>query len=303
MKFNFVKNRKIYFSISIAIVVITVACALILGVNMDIEFKGGTIITYSYEGDIDKAGFESAVEGIVGNVSIQESNNIATGAKNLVVTLANNKGITPETMDKINSAVEDAYSVKYVESSTVDPTIGSEMLIKSLVAIAIASAFMILYIGLRFRKIGGWSAGVCAVIALINDLFIVFATFVLFNIPIDTNFMAVILTILGYSVNDTIVIYDRIRENKKDFGAQLGIVDLVNTSLNQCLRRTILTTLTTVMALISVCVFSIIFNVSSILTFAFPMMIGMIHGVYSSIAIAPQLWVLWQQRKEAKKAA
>ena len=301
MKFDFIKNRKIYFIISVAIIVVTLACSFIFGVNLDIEFKGGTIITYSYEGNVDKAAFESAVENIVGNVSVSESNSIATGATNLVVTLADNKGITPEVMEQINAAVEETYSVKYVESSTVDPVIGTEMLFKSLVAVAVASVLMILFIGFRFRKIGGWSAGVCAVIALLNDIFVVFATFVIFGISIDTNFMAVVLTILGYSVNDTIVIYDRIRENRNTYGKEMGVVQLVNTSLNECLRRTILTTLTTVSALIVVCIVALVFNVNSILSFTFPMMIGMIHGVYSSIAVAPQLWVLWQERKEAKQ--
>ena len=301
MKFDFIKNRKIYFIISVSIIVVALACAFIFGVNLDIEFKGGTIVTYSYEGDVDKSAFEAAIEDIVGNVSVNESNSIATGATNLVVTLASNEGITPETMEKINTAVEEPFSVKYVESSTVDPTIGGEMLLKSLIAVAIASALMIVFIGFRFRKIGGWSAGVCAVIALLNDIFVVFATFVIFGISIDTNFMAVVLTILGYSVNDTIVIYDRVRENKSILGANTPVAELVNTSLNECLRRTILTTLTTVSALVVVCVIAVVFNVNSILSFAFPMMIGMIHGVYSSIGVAPQLWVLWQQRKEAKK--
>ena len=302
MKFDFIKNRKIYFIISVSIIVVALACAFIFGVNLDIEFKGGTIITYSYEGDIDKSAFETAIENVVGNVSVNESNSIATGATNLVVTLASNEGITPETMEKINAAVEEPFSVKYVESSTVDPTIGGEMLLKSLIAVAIASALMIVFIGFRFRKIGGWSAGVCAVIALLNDIFVVFATFVIFGISIDTNFMAVVLTILGYSVNDTIVIYDRVRENKSLLGANTPVAELVNTSLNECLRRTILTTLTTVSALVVVCIIAVVFNVTSILSFAFPMMIGMIHGVYSSIGVAPQLWVLWQQKKEAKKA-
>ncbi len=300
MKFDFIKNRKIYFIISIAIIVVTLACSFIFGVNLDIEFKGGTIITYSYEGNVDKAGFEAAIENIVGNVSVSESNSIATGATNLVVTLSDNKGITPETMEQINAAVEETYSVKYVESSTVDPVIGTEMLLKSLVAVAVASLLMIVFIGIRFRKIGGWSAGVCAVIALLNDIFVVFATFVIFGISIDTNFMAVVLTILGYSVNDTIVIYDRIRENRNTYGKEMGVAQLVNTSLNECLRRTILTTLTTVSALVVVCVIAVIFNVTSILSFTFPMMIGMIHGVYSSVAVAPQLWVLWQERKSKK---
>ena len=300
MKFDFIKNRKIYFIISIAIIVVTLACCFIFGVNLDIEFKGGTIITYSYGGEVDKAGFEAAIENIVGNVSVSESNSIATGATNLVVTLSDNKGITPEIMEQINAAVEETYSVKYVESSTVDPVIGTEMLLKSLVAVAVASLLMIVFIGIRFRKIGGWSAGVCAVIALLNDIFVVFATFVIFGISIDTNFMAVVLTILGYSVNDTIVIYDRIRENKNTYGKEMGVKQLVNTSLNECLRRTILTTLTTVSALIVVCVVAVIFNVNSILSFTFPMMIGMIHGVYSSVAVAPQLWVLWQERKSKK---
>lgn len=300
MKFNFVKNRKYFFTFSIIGVIAALVLSFILPPNISIEFKGGTIITYSYENEVDQNAFEATVENIAGRATISESNSLATGAKNLVVSLASNDGITLEKLNEITEAVEKDYGVKYVESSTVNPTIGKELLIKSLIAVALAAVLMIVYIGWRFRKIGGWSAGICSVIALLNDILVIYLTFVIFRFSFDTNFIAVVLTILGYSVNDTIVIYDRIRENRKTMGAEVPIGELVNTSLNQCLGRTFNTTLTTVSSLLVICVVALIFNVSSILTFAFPMMIGMIHGVYSSLCIAPQLWVLWCERKKSK---
>lgn len=300
MKFNFVKNRKYFFTFSIIGVIAALVLSFILPPNISIEFKGGTIITYSYENEVDQNAFKATVENIAGRATVSESNSLATGAKNLVVSLASNDGITLEKLNEITEAVEKDYGVKYVESSTVNPTIGKELLIKSLIAVALAAVLMIVYIGWRFRKIGGWSAGICSVIALLNDILVIYLTFVIFRFNFDTNFIAVVLTILGYSVNDTIVIYDRIRENRKTMGAEVPIGELVNTSLNQCLGRTFNTTLTTVSSLLVICVVALIFNVSSILTFAFPMMIGMIHGVYSSLCIAPQLWVLWCERKKSK---
>ena len=172
-----------------------------------------------------------------------------------------------------------------------------------IVAVIFASVIMVVYIGFRYRKIGGASAGIVAVIALLHDILISFGIFVLLGFPINDNFIAVVLTILGYSINDTIVIYDRIRENKRTQGDKMPLGELVNMSSNQCMRRTGFTSLTTAMALLCICVVAVLMNVSSILTFAEPMMGGVISGLYSSVFLSGSLWTLWQEKKAAKAKA
>ena len=129
----------------------------------------------------------------------------------------------------------------------------------------------------------------------------VFATFVFLRLPIDANFMAVILTILGYSINNTIVLYDRVRENRKLYGKKLTINELVNASINQSLSRSVKTTITTAIAVLAMCVVALICGIESIVSFVFPMFIGLLAGAYSSIFIAGPLWTVWKNRAGAEK--
>ena len=140
-----------------------------------------------------------------------------------------------------------------------------------------------------------------AVLALLNDLMVVFGTFVLLRTPLDGNFIAAMLTILGYSINDTVVVYDRIRENRTLMEKKTSFEELVNHSVNQSARRTIITTVTTVMALGVMCIISKLYGLDSIFTFAFPLMMGMISGVYTSLCVSTSAWVLWSERKTGKK--
>jgi len=150
-----------------------------------------------------------------------------------------------------------------------------------------------------FKRISGWSAGVFAIVALLHDLIIVFGTFVLCGFELDANFVAVILTILGYSVNDTIVVYDRIRENQSLLPNTTPLPELVNISLSQTMRRTIRTSITTIAAMLIVTILATVNHVDSILRFSIPMTVGMISGCYSSLALAPTLWTAWKTREKA----
>ena len=203
---------------------------------------------------------------------------------------------------ELGAALESAFPYAKLEltsSSVVDPTIGTEFLAKSLVAIAFAAVLMLVYIGVRFRRISGWSAGLTAVVALLHDLMIVFFVFIWGGYSLNANFIAVCLTILGYSLNDTIVIYDRIRENKRILGDTVPIEDLVTKSINQSFSRSLMTSVTTCMAMLVVSVVAYLYNVQSILNFSVPMLFGMVSGFYSSTCIAPMLWTVWQKKKAA----
>lgn len=309
-KFDIVGRRKICFSISAALMVITILATLIFQVKLDIQFSGGTMVTYAFNGEINKDEFTSVVgEALAGkHLTVREQQDVVTGATNYIVTLAEKTGITPEQQ----IAVTDALTAKYptqnlavVSISNVDPTIGGDFLKKSLAAVTLAAILMIIYIAFRFRKMNGWSAGVIAVMALLHDLVIVFAVFVICRFPLNDSFIAVLLTILGYSINNTIIIYDRIRENKQLMPKKTSYGDLVNTSINQSMSRSINTTVSTALSMLVVCILSLVYGVESILTFSFPLLVGMLAGFFSSVFISGPLWGWWQERKLAapKKAA
>jgi preprotein translocase subunit SecF len=156
---------------------------------------------------------------------------------------------------------------------------------------------IIAYVWYSFRKMSGPSAGVMALIALFHDILIAFFVFVVLRIPINESLVAVILSILGFSINDTIVIYDRIRENERLTSGKMPLADLVDLSINQSLARSINTSLCTFGAVAVAYVFAAIYNIESIKDFTLPMMIGLISGSYSTICLAGPLWVMWKTRK------
>lgn len=300
--FNIVGNRKIYYIISSSIIILTLIFTFIFGAKIAIEFKGGTMLNYTYTGEIDEAKLESVASDTVGQeVSATKGESFKDKTKYFALSFASSEGLTAELQSKLTTTLQNQFStndLKLSLSNDVKPSIGKAFFRKCLVAIVFASIVLIVYISLRFKRISGLSAGVMAVLALFHDAFIVYATFVFFRIPIDANFMAVILTILGFSINDTIVIYDRIRENKKLFGKTVSSEELVNTSINQSLTRSINTSACTIMVMVVVSIVAVIYGVNSILSFSFPLILGMISGVYSTICLAGPLWVDWQNYKQ-----
>lgn len=300
--FDFLKNRKLVFIIASAIVAIAILVTAIFGLNIDIEFKGGSIATYSYEGNIDLDDIAASVKKATGfNAKLRISENNVTNKDNVVVSIA--EELSSEQQSKMTETLEKEFKdnkISLVESSSVNPMNGNSFFVKCLLAVLLAAALIVLYVAVRFRNIGGWSAGVTAVIALIFDLIVTYSVYAIFRIEIGGNFMAVMLTILGYSINNTIVVFDRIRENKENYGKKLSVVDNVNMSLNQSLQRAINTTLTTLMALAVVIVVCMIYGINSMFDFLFPMAVGLISGVFSSLLISPALWVTWQENLAKK---
>ena len=167
-------------------------------------------------------------------------------------------------------------------------------------AVVIAGALVTVYVGIRFRKIGGVSAAVTAFAALFLDVFSAFFACTIFNLQIDMNFMAVLLTILGYSLNDTIVIYDRIREDKSLYH-NMPTAELVNGAVNKVKTRTIVTTVTTFLAVTMIIIVAEVYGLTSLRSFAIPMAIGLISGCASSLFVSAPLWVIWKNYIESKK--
>ena len=305
---NFIGNRKKFYTFSCALLALVLVFCGVFGVKMDVEFKGGSMITLAYEGDADLNDLKSTISTELNKSSLTlQTGSDISGNQTLTVTLPGSDTLTTEELDSLLATLNEQYpdnAFVQNEVSNVDATIGKEFMLKSIVALVAACVLILLYVAYRFRRIGGLKAGSTAIVALLHDMLVVFGVFVILRIPLNGNFIAALLTILGYSINDTVVIYDRIRENSALYNKkQLSLAELVNLSINQSFARSLMTSITTCLALGVVCIISVIYRLDSIYSFAFPLLFGMVSGVYSTICIATPLWVDWKTKKKAAKQA
>ena len=304
---DFVGKRKIFVIISAAVIALTVIFSFVLGVNVDIRFKGGTIITYSYEGEVNTNDIKSTVEALgTPRATVTTGTSFTGSLKTIVVSFAADEKMDEDMLLNVSNELEKAYpdnKIENMDTTNVSASAGSQFLVSCVIAVAAAFVLLVIYIAFRFKKIGGWSAGIIAICCLLHDVVLTYAVYVFCGMSLDSNFMAVILTLLGYSINNTIIIYDRLRENRSKLGGKQSDRELVNLSINQTLSRSVITTATTVTAMISIAVVCTMMGVTSILSFAIPLAIGMLVGFYSSLCLAGPLWIWWQERKGKKKAA
>ena len=303
---NFVDNKKIFFGISIAIIVIGIICNFIFGTRLDIQFSGGATLRFSYTGEIDQDELYNYIQDkTTDKITTSFSTDLmGNSGNNVSVQFSGNDAIETEIQQNLEADLQAKYpdnNFECLESNSVDASMGFNFLLKCITAVAIASILMVLYVTIRFKKIGGLSAGVMALVALFHDVALIYFLYVIFQMPIDSNFMAVVLMIIGYSLNDTIVIYDRVREERRILGSKTDVGMVYNLSCTKSLKRTIMTSVTTLSAIVIVYIVAVFFNISSVQSFALPMMIGIISGCYSSICIAGPLWVMWQNHKKSKK--
>lgn len=306
MKFDFVGNRKIFFGISLTLIILAFVSFFVKGFEQDIEFKGGTIIEVELNSEVANSDIEALVKEVVVNEQprVQKSeqrddngNVIKSG-----VTISTS-ALEEDQKNLVINKIAEKYGIEDIDSKatfrTVKPTFGDEMKSRAIQATIWASIAIIIYIALGFKNIGGMSAAISAFMALAHDIIITIMAYSIFGLPLNTTFVAVILTILGYSVNDTVVIYDRIRENQ-NLHRKMPVDELINLSINQSLRRTIFTSVSVIVALALLFGFSIYFNVGSIQEFSLPLLVGMIAGTYSSICLSANIWSVWMMRKTKK---
>ncbi len=296
--FDFVANLKRALIISLCIMLVGVVCNVIFGTNLDISFKGGTQIRYSYETAPDMDKLTALAQEKLGKDASLNLDNVNNTD---VVSIQLPGEVTTEQKQALDDQLAKDFADNKLEifsSNTLSASMGTKFLLRCMLALGLAAVLLIVYVGFRFRNIGGIKAGVSALFALVHDLLIVYFTFVIFGIELNDNFVAVMLTILGYSLNDTIVIFDRIRTLRRRSDAPLE--DVVNDSLRHVLRRTIITTATTCVAILAVLVVALVMHVDSIISFALPMLLGAISGSYSSLFLSGPIWVKWMQK--GKKA-
>lgn len=302
MRIHFYKNRGIYFTISLCIILLGIVFTFINGIQLDIQFQGGSILKYTYTGEINGEEAGNLVQQTIGRpANCQLQSNQAKDEQKLIVSLADKKALTSQEQETISAALKEQYpeaELELSDSLSVEPFTGARFFRNGLIAIALSFALILVYVGFRFRNIGGFSAGLMAIIALIHDAFVVTTAFIIFKIPINDSYIAAILTIIGFSINDTIVIYDRIRENKKLMGAKVSAEELVDVSITQSMSRSINTNIAVLVSIAIVYIFAAVYDIESIKQFALPMLFGIVSGCYSTICIAGPLWTMYKNHRE-----
>lgn len=305
--FDFVKKTKVFAIISGAIVLVTVLFSFIQGPEIDIRFKGGTMVTYSYTGEVDTDDIAEAVKGVgAPNPNVTTGTSFVGDLNTIVISFVADDNMADDARTKMLSDITDTLQTMYpdseidnIDTTDVSASSGSRFVVNCVVAVAIAFVLLVIYIALRFKNIGGWSSGVIAIICLLHDVSIAYAVYLFSGMPLDANFMAVVLTLLGYSINNTIIIYDRLRENRARYGS-MDDRELVNLSINQTLSRSVITTVTAASSMVVVCIVCWLMGVTSIISFATPLAVGMGVGFYSSVCLAGPIWIWWTTRKSRK---
>lgn len=295
---DFVGKKYYWFALSAIIFIIGLVSFAINGFVMDVDFKGGTIIEVDMGAQFDSNQLASVAKSAIDkDVIIQKIGS----AKQQAAIKA--EPLTSEERDKLFEAVKKEYNLTdaaKMRVSDVQPLMGAEMRNKGFWASVLAVILILIYIAFRFRKVSGFAAGATSVVALIHDLFVMCTVYSLFGIPVNGSFVAAVLTILGYSINDTIIVYDRIRENQALY-KKMTFAELVNRSINQTLPRTLNTVVTVVVAVLCLYIASVYYAVQSIEEFTFPMLVGLASGSYSTIFIASPLWVAWKEAGAKKR--
>ncbi len=285
--FNIVQKKFIFIAISLVIIAAGLVAFFVKGFNQDIDFAGGTQIIIT--------GIKYDEKAITKSLEAIKGVDVSTVQKT-------DDGVLVKTMyldDNLKTSVEKAISeefkgAKVASAESISPTIGKELWKSAILSIIIAAVLMLLYITFRFEVLSGFAA----VIALIHDILIMMSFYVLFQIPVNTSFIAAILTILGYSINATIVIFDRIRENARLANSKKTVFsDVVNKSIFQTIPRSINTSLTTLFTLVVL----YIIGVTSIKEFALPLIVGIIAGTYSSVFISGPIWAMLKGDKNGAK--
>lgn len=283
---SIVKRYKLWFLISIIIILIGVGMFFYRGVNIGIDFVGGTTVSIEIGKEFNKEEIDQILSKYSKDATSKKVNETQLEIRS--------KEFTVDKVKEFFNELKEKYELEesaLLSQNEIGESVGKELTNRVLIAVFIATICMLIYIVIRFEIF----FGIAAIIALIHDVLITLSAYSIFFVPINSPFIAAILTIVGYSINDTIVIFDRIRENKKIHSGKSDefIADL---SLKQSFVRCINTSLTTIVIILSVYIF-----VPSVREFSFPILIGMISGTYSSLFIATPIWTLLNSRKSKKK--
>ncbi|OAT85743.1 protein translocase subunit SecF [Desulfotomaculum copahuensis] len=276
MSLHFIKVRKIWYAISIAVILPGLISLFLHGLNLGIDFKGGNILEVRFDQPVTADQVRKTVDGLhLGDNTIQQS-----GANDYIVRT---RHLTQDESDALLAALNKIHKATMMQNQSIGPSFGRELAMKAVWALLIAIVLKLIYIAFRFE----FKQGIAAIIALLHDTLVVLGIFSLFHLQVDSSFVAAILTTIGYSINDTIVIFDRIRENMRARKKGEALEDVVNVSLWQTLARSINTVLMVIFVLAAL----YFLGGSTIHDFVLALLVGVISGAYSSICNASPLWV------------
>lgn len=284
---DFLKYRWVVIIISLLVIVGGITYGILTGYKFDIDFKGGVTISADVNEEFNNTDIENIVMEITGiNPLVQKT----SGGNNSVSISI--EPIESEKIDEIVEALKAEYTnISEPSTRNIQPAYGKELLDSAILAVGVAVIVILLYVAIRFKTLGV-TAAITAVLALIHDVLVLIAVYGVIKFPINSTFVAVILTIVGYSINDTIVLYDKIRENKKKVNRSKDVRDTINLSISQTLGRTIITSVTTVVTVMVVYIFATINSQQVLREFSLPLIIGVLVGTYSSIFIASSSWYM-----------
>ncbi|MCL6634298.1 MAG: protein translocase subunit SecF [Peptococcaceae bacterium] len=276
MPFHFIKLRKIWYTISILVIIPGIISLFVQGLNLGIDFSGGSLLDLKFN---QPAGVEQVRE-VLGGFGLEGASIQRSGETDFIIRT---RELSEEENAKVVQALNERLGgVTVQRSERVGPVIGRELIMKALGALAVASVLMVIYITWRFE----FKQGIAAIIALLHDALVVLGVFSIFRLEVDSAFVAAILTIIGYSINDTIVIFDRIRENMLNRKKGEALEDVINASLWQTLARSINTVLTVIFVLVAL----LILGGATIHNLVLALLIGVSSGAYSSICNASPIW-------------
>ena len=289
--FSFIRHRKVFYIISAGIIIIGFAVTFVRGMNYGIDFTGGTMIQVDLHEQVAISEVEEAVKEYDLNPSI-----IYSGEGNEQVVIKTIEALDTDQRAEVVKTLEENFGITdedVLASEQFGPSVGDELKLNAVKAVAIASVGMLIYIIFRFKS---WKYGLSAIAGVVHDVLLVIAFYGIFGFTVNNPFIAAILTLVGYSINDTIVIFDRIRENTGLY-RKAGLEANIDNSINSTLNRTIMTSLTTLVVMIPLC----IMVSSSIREFIIPLMVGIIVGCYSSIFVcSPLYYDLCKSGEESK---
>lgn len=290
--FNFIKHRKIYYIISAAIIIIGLVFGLVGGMNYGIDFTGGTMIQVDMHKQVDMEDVEKAVEGLMEDPSV-----IYSGENNNEIVIKSIEALDNNQRAEVIEGLGDKFGITeddVLASEQFGPSVGDELKWNAVKAVVIASIGMLIYVIFRFKS---WQYGLSSIIGVLHDVLMVIAFYCIFGFTVNNPFIAAILTLVGYSINDTIVIFDRIRDNRT-LHKKESLEANIDNSINSTLNRTIMTSLTTFVVMVPLC----IMVSSSIREFIIPLMIGVFIGCYSSIFVcSPVLYDLTKEESKYEK--
>ncbi len=288
-KFHFIKNQKVTLAIIAVILLVGVVSFFVRGFNIDIDFSGGTEIKLNVGTEVTPEVCEKINDVIrnhelLGNDYVSSTAQSASNA-NMAIIRTGTAALTNEQtlalLDSLATEFPEA-NLNDKEINKIDPTIGASLTKTAILAVAVAVALMLIYIWIRFEL----KSGIAAVLCLSHDLFVMFAVYSLFQIPVGSTIIAALLTILGYSINATIIVFDRIRENKAKAEAGTPFSEVVNSGAHDTVARSINTTITTLFTIGMI----YILGVDAIQNFALPLIIGIVAGLFSSVFMSGMIW-------------